>query len=152
MDFVLGFAEQRMRARGKRAKKVNRNLLLLTLLAAAALAAGTFFGQAKKDTIHIATKPMTEQYVLREMLCLLIEQDTGLNAELTQGVGGGTSNIQPAMEKGEFDIYPEYTGTGWNMVLKKSSLYTEDMFGQLKAGYEDKCGMTATTLCARPTG
>ncbi|MFR1768567.1 glycine betaine ABC transporter substrate-binding protein [Anaerostipes sp.] len=141
-----------MRARGRRAKKVNRNLLLLTLLAAAALAAGTFFGQAKKDTIHIATKPMTEQYVLGEMLCLLIEQDTGLNAELTQGVGGGTSNIQPAMEKGEFDIYPEYTGTGWNMVLKKSSLYTEDMFGQLKAGYEDKCGMTATTLCARPTG
>ena len=38
--------------------------------------------------------------------------------ELTQGVGGGTSNIQPAMESGEFDLYPEYTGTGWNMVLK----------------------------------
>ena len=45
------------------------------------------------------------------------------------------------MEKGEFDIYPEYTGTGWNMVLKKSGIYTEDMFGQLKAGYEEKCGM-----------
>ena len=36
---------------------------------------------------------MTEQYVLGEMLDLLIEQNTGLNAELTQGVGGGTSNI-----------------------------------------------------------
>ena len=35
---------------------------------------------------------------------------------MTQGVGGGTSNIQPAMESGEFDMYPEYTGTGWNMV------------------------------------
>lgn len=141
MDFILGFAEQRMRARGRRAKKVNRNLLLLSLLAAAALTAGAFFGQTKKDTIHIATKPMTEQYVLGEMLCLLIEQDTGLNTELTQGVGGGTSNIQPAMEKGEFDIYPEYTGTGWSMVLKKNGVYTEDKFSGLKAGYEDKCGM-----------
>ena len=50
---------------------------------------------------------------------ILIEQDTDLNVELTQGVGGGTSNIKPAMESGEFDIYPEYTGTAWNMVLKK---------------------------------
>ena len=65
------------------------------------------------DTIRIATKPMTEQYVLGEMLKILIEKDTDLHVELTQGVGGGTSNIQPAMESGEFDLYPEYTGTAW---------------------------------------
>ena len=46
------------------------------------------------------------------------KQDTDLNVELTQGVGGGTSNIESAMESGKFDIYPEYTGTGLNMVLK----------------------------------
>lgn len=50
------------------------------------------------------------------------KQDTDLNVELTQGVGGGTSNIESAMESGKFDIYPEYTGTGWNMVLKKDGL------------------------------
>lgn len=141
MDFILGFVEKRMKARGRKAKKVNRILIVTMLVAAAVLAAGVFFGQKQKDTIHIATKPMTEQYVLGEMLSLLIEQDTGLDTELTQGVGGGTSNIQPAMEKGEFDIYPEYTGTGWNMVLKKSGVYTEDLFGQLKSGYEDQCQM-----------
>lgn len=69
-----------------------------------------------------ATKPMTEQYILGEMLNILIKQDTDLNVELTQGVGGGTSNIESAMESGKFDIYPEYTGTGWNMVLKKDGL------------------------------
>ena len=42
-----------------------------------------------------------------------------MKAEVTQGVGCGTSNIQPGMEKGEFDLYSEYTGTGWNMVMKK---------------------------------
>lgn len=62
---------------------------------------------------------MTEQYILGNMLAILIERETNLEAELTESVGGGTSNIQPALEKGEFDMYPEYTGTGWNMVLKK---------------------------------
>ena len=73
-------------------------------------------------------KRQTEQYVLGEMLDILIEQDTDLNVELTQGVGGGTSNIQPAMESGEFDLYPEYTGTAWNMVLGEAGLYTEALF------------------------
>ena len=58
------------------------------------------------DPVRIATKPMTEQYILGEMLGLLIEQ-AGYDVEITKGVGGGTSNIQPAMESGEFDLYPE---------------------------------------------
>jgi osmoprotectant transport system permease protein len=58
---------------------------------------------------------------------------------------GGTSNIQPAMEKGEFDFYPEYTGTGWNAVLKEESLYDESMFDQLQAGY-DEMDMTWTGM------
>ena len=90
-----------------------------TLLLCLCVIIAALVSSNKKDTLHIATKPMSEQYVLGEMLDLLIEQDTDLNVELTQGVGGGTSNIQPAMESGEFDIYSEYTGTGWNMVLKK---------------------------------
>lgn len=95
MDFILGFVEQRMKVRDRKARKANRILLILVLVIAAALTAGAFWGQKKKDTVHIATKPMTEQYVLGEMLSILIEQETGLNTELTQGVGGGTSNIQP---------------------------------------------------------
>ena len=68
------------------------------------------------DPVRIATKPMTEQYILGEMLGLLIEQ-AGYDVEITKGVGGGTSNIQPAMESGEFDLYPEYTSSGWVLVL-----------------------------------
>lgn len=49
---------------------------------------------------------MTEQYILGEMLKELVEQDTDLKVVLTQGVGGGTSNIEPAIEKGDFDLYP----------------------------------------------
>lgn len=92
----------------------------------------------KKDTLKIATKPMTEQYILGEMLTLYIEQETNLQVEVTQGVGGGTSNIEPALEKGEFDMYPEYTGTGWNMVLKNEGNYDESMFKKLQKGYQRK--------------
>lgn len=91
--------------------------------------------------IRMATKPMTEQYILGHMMKILIEQETGLIVKITNGVGGGTSNIQPAMEKGDFDFYPEYTGTGWNAVLKKDSLYDERRFDQLQAGY-NAMGMT----------
>lgn len=125
MDFLLGFFEKRISSRSIKAKKTNRIIVIVVCLLCLCMAIGTLFPVNRQDTIHIATKPMTEQYVLGEMSDILIEQDTDLNVELTQGVGGGTSNIEPAMESGEFDIYPEYTGTAWNMVLKKDSLYSE---------------------------
>lgn len=65
----------------------------------------------------------------------------GLNVELTQGVGGGTANIQPAMESKKLDLYPEYTGTGWNMVLKKKGLYTEDLFAKMQKEYKKSLNM-----------
>lgn len=94
--------------------------------------------------VRIATKPMTEQYILGEMLGLLIEDGTGYSVEITKGIGGGTSNIQPAMEKGEFDLYPEYTSSGWVLVLGNSAegMSDEEMFEALKAQYEEKFGMT----------
>ena len=45
------------------------------------------------------------------------------------------------MESGEFDIYPEYTGTGWNMVLKKEELYTEELFDSMQQEYRDSLHM-----------
>ena len=141
MDFVLGFIEKRMNKHSTKAKKTNKIMVAIAALLCLIIVGGVFFNSQQKDTIHVATKPMTEQYVLGEMLDILIEQDTDLNVELTQGVGGGTSNIQPAMESGEFDLYPEYTGTGWNMVLKHDGFYTEDLFGKLKNEYNEQYNM-----------
>ena len=121
VDFILGLIEKRMNARSEKARRANRVVGAVAALACAALVFSSLFTGGRADTINIATKPMTEQYILGEALDILIEQDTDLNVELTQGVGGGTSNIQPAMESGEFDVYPEYTGTAWNMVLMESA-------------------------------
>ncbi|MBO5123553.1 MAG: hypothetical protein IKA80_05455 [Spirochaetaceae bacterium] len=114
--------------------------LTAALLVAFALVGGAVFAGGKKEAgvaIQMATKPMTEQFILASMMQTLIQQDTDLTVELTEGVGGGTTNIHPAMVKGDFDFYPEYTGTGWSNVLKREGLYTEELFGQLEDGYQE---------------
>ena len=141
MDFLFGFIERRMTKRSARAKRTNRILGLAALILLLAFVFAAALRQGQRETLHIATKPMTVQYILGEMLDILIEQDTDLEVELTQGVGGGTSNIWPAMESGEFDLYPEYTGTAWNMVLKREGLYTEELFAEMEQEYEDAYSM-----------
>lgn len=94
--------------------------------------------------IKIATKPMTEQFILGEMLKLVIEDTTDYSVELTKGIGGGTNNIMPAMESGDFDLYPEYTSSGYIMVLKHDSdgISDEDIWKQLQKEYKDKYDMS----------
>lgn len=94
-------------------------------------------GNSNSETIKIATKPMTEQFLLGEMLGLLIEDSTDFDVEITKGVGGGTSNIHPAMIKGDFDLYPEYTGTAWSFVLKEDGIPDQDtLYKELTEKYE----------------
>ena len=146
MDFLLGRVERRMSRRRSGTIRHGKAWLVLAALAIAAAAIYAAVQRGGGEVIHIATKPMTEQYILGEMLKDVIEQDTGLTVELTQGVGGGTSNIQPAMESGAFDLYPEYTGTGWNQVLKREGLYSEALFDQLQSDYNDTLDMTWTGM------
>lgn len=101
----------------------------------------------KQEPIRIASKPMTEQYILTEMIGQLIEAETDYEVEITKGVGGGTTNIHPALVKGEFDLYPEYTRTAWLNVLKKEEMEKDDdkLYGQLQEEY-DALGLTWTGL------
>lgn len=101
----------------------------------------------KKDTIKIATKPMTEQFILGEMLKAIIEENTDLEVEITKGIGGGTSNIHPAILKGDFDMYPEYTGTGWSFVLKEPEIPDDEtLYKELKDKYNDEYDLSWVSL------
>lgn len=115
--------------------------LLLTCMICALSACG------KKEPIKIASKPMTEQYILTEIMAQLIEAETDYEVEITKGVGGGTTNIHPALVKGDFDLYPEYTRTAWLNVLKKEEMEKDDnkLYEQLLTEY-DALGLTWTGL------
>ena len=144
-DFILGLIEKRLTNRKRVKYKINPKLIILGLFI---VIFGAYFSlNSKKDkTINIATKPMTEGYILGQMLTELIEQDTDLKVNMTTGVGGGTSNIHPAMLKGEFDLYPEYTGTSWEAVLKKEGSYDESKFDELQKEYKEKYNLEYVNL------
>ena len=144
-DFILGIIEKRLTNHKKTKYKVNFKLIILGLFI---IIFGAYFSlNSKKDkTINIATKPMTEGYILGQMLTELIEQDTDLKVNITNGVGGGTSNIHPAIVKGEFDLYPEYTGTSWEAVLKKEGSYDESQFDELQKEYKEKYNLEYVNL------
>lgn len=120
-------------------KKIVCILLVCMVLGAA--------GCGKKEAVKIASKPMTEQYILTEIIAQLIEAETDYEVEITKGVGGGTTNIHPALVKGEFDLYPEYTRTAWLNVLKKEEMEKDDdkLYEQLLSEY-DGLGLTWTGL------
>lgn len=144
-DFILGIIEKRLTNHKRTKYKANFKLIILGLFI---IIFGVYFSlNSKKDkTINIATKPMTEGYILGQMLTELIEQDTDLKVNMTTGVGGGTSNIHPAMLKGEFDLYPEYTGTSWEAVLKKEGSYDESKFDELQKEYKEKYNLEYVNL------
>ena len=72
-------------------------------------------GSGKK--VVVASKQFTENILLSEIYAQLIEAKTDIKVERKQNLGG-TSVCFPGMEKGEIDIYVEYSGTAYNEILK----------------------------------
>lgn len=116
-----------------------KNCLVVFLVFVLCASSGCSQSKESDGVIKIATKPMTEQFILSEMLKIIIEENTNLEVEITKGIGGGTSNIHPALLKGDFDLYPEYTGTAWNFVLKEKNIPPDEvLFRELTSKYESE--------------
>ncbi|MBR8700742.1 MULTISPECIES: glycine betaine ABC transporter substrate-binding protein [unclassified Fusobacterium] len=143
-DWFLGKVETKV----DRHTKINRGTAkkILAALVIILVGFGVFHSFSNKKYVHIATKPVTEGYILGDMIKDIIEDRTDIKVKITQGVGGGTSNIHPGMLKGDFDIYPEYTGTVWQIVLKDNSPYDESKFPILEKEYKDKYGLVWANL------
>ncbi|NLJ37295.1 MAG: glycine/betaine ABC transporter substrate-binding protein [Candidatus Atribacteria bacterium] len=92
------------------------------------------------DRVILASKPFTESYILTEIMVLLLQHDTNLDVEYKNIEGGTTSILHPAILQGEIDIYPEYTGTAWQDVLKKENIVSDpqELFNLVQAEYEEQ--------------
>lgn len=115
--------------------KKKLNIILASILIISSIAGCS----NQKKEITIASKPMTEQYILAEILTQLIEKDTEISVIQKLGIGGGTSNIHPGMISGEIDLYPEYTGTGLLFVLKEELIRDpQELYNAVKQGYDEE--------------
>lgn len=141
-DLSIGAIEGSLKLKTKKAGKNNRILKYSALFILAGLIVFMVlarFGKSSGKEIVVASKPTAEQYILGEIISQLVENNTDIHVIRKFGIGGGTSNIHPAMLKGEIDIYPEYTGTAWLFVLKEPQITNPDsLYSALKKAYSDK--------------
>lgn len=75
------------------------------------------------DPVVIGSKKFTESYVLGEIVRELFRRD-GISSEHKQGMGG-TIILWEALRSGQIGVYPEYSGTIEQEILKKRGTPSE---------------------------
>ncbi len=78
---------------------------------------------AHQNTIIIGSKNFSEQYILAEMLAILIQKNSTLYVKKRLNLGTSTMAHQ-ALLKGDIDLYPEYTGTAYMTLLHQKEILT----------------------------
>jgi osmoprotectant transport system substrate-binding protein len=111
-------------------------LVLVSMLAAACGGQG-----ASQVTVKVGSKDFTEEFILGEMYALLLE-DAGFKVERKLNLGG-TPVAHAALEKGDIDVYPEYTSTGLLTVLKEKPIAdAQGIVEAIRKGYKEKFRLT----------
>src|SRR5438477_2186340 len=83
------------------------------------------------DPVVIGSKKFTESYVLAEIAKRSLE-NAGIKADHRQGMGG-TIILWEALRGGGIDVYPEYTGTIAEEILKQPGASTTQIRSALSA-------------------
>ena len=87
-----------------------------------------------KATIRLGSKIFAEQYILINMYSMLIKGNTQLNVETKTGLGG-TKICFDALLNDQIDLYPEYTGTGFLVLLKPDKKKLEQLISNRDSVY-----------------
>jgi osmoprotectant transport system substrate-binding protein len=105
---------------------------------AAGLLCGTVFLAAcgRSGAIVIGSKNFVEQLLLGELAAQQLERKLHIQVDRKFNLGG-TLLAQGALVKGDIDLYPEYTGTALNVVLRElGSGDPGEAFRLVHDGYE----------------
>lgn len=118
----------------------NAVALLVVCMLVSLLAACGGGGGSKSKTIAVGSKDFTESYILAELYSVALE-DAGFKVERKFNLGA-TAVAHAAMENGDIDLYPEYTGTGMLQVLKLPMITDpQEVYEKVKSGYLEKFNM-----------
>jgi osmoprotectant transport system substrate-binding protein len=95
----------------------------------------------RSDRIVIGSKNFTESLILGEIMAQQIEAHTHLKVERRFYLAG-TYICHQAIQAGRIDIYPEYTGTALNAILKQSGGDAREVYQRVKREYEQRFHLT----------
>lgn len=147
VDFLIGIVEnlvtpvslQGNSGKGKSKKKLYKTILIVAACAIVVLFAVNAFRPAKQEkNITISGIDFTEQEILMNMLAELIESNTDISVTKANLLGGTSMCIQ-AMERGDIDLYVEYSGTGYVDVLKHpTSSDMQHVYDTVKKEFKEK--------------
>jgi osmoprotectant transport system substrate-binding protein len=111
--------------------------------AAALLAASVICGPALGQTLKVGSKNFTEQFIVAELYAAALEaSDFKVERKINLGA---TLVAHEAIRTGAIDIYPEYTGTGLNAVMKAQGMTDaspDQVHAAVKAHYEKEFKLT----------
>jgi osmoprotectant transport system permease protein len=85
--------------------------------------------------VRLGSKIFAEQYILVEMYAALIRGNTDLAVATKTGLGGTTICFE-ALRGGQIDMYPEYTGTGLQVLLQPSAAVLDSLGGRPDAVFQ----------------
>ena len=103
-------------------------------LAIAAIAASAVLPAQAQQALRVGSKNFTEQFVLGELYAQALEA-AGIKVEKKLNLGG-TLIAHKALEEGQIDFYPEYTGTMLLAVLKAEPMTdARAVYDMVKADY-----------------
>ena len=113
---------------------------VLPILAVAILLASC--SPSHSDRVVVGSKNFTESLILGELIAQQIEGTTSLKVERRFYLAG-TYICHQALLAGRIDIYPEYTGTALNAILKqKPEGGRAEVYRRVKDEYEKRLGLT----------
>ena len=100
---------------------MKKNIILILLLCA--VASFSFAnGRQEKASVTIGAKNFTEQYVVGNLMALLLEEN---GFKVKKQFGTGSSITREGLVTGQTDLYAEYTGTAWQVYLDGKEMVTD---------------------------
>jgi len=113
-----------------------KKLIIFSIVMILALGALTGCGESEK-VIKIGHKNYTEQRILGQLFAKIIEEKTDFETDVTEF--GSTSIVFGALQEGEVDLYPEYTGTAYAAQLNESGLNNpQEVYDYVKEAFEEE--------------
>ncbi len=152
-DFALGQIAKLFEAKRAEDKALHKRRKYIAIGATALIAVivsvsflSTFKSQNSQNSgekIRVSSKDFTESVILAEILAQMLEKK-GFAVERKLELGGNLAH--DALVSNQADVYPEYTGTAYTAILKKTPITdTQRVYDETKKEYSEKFDLTVSS-------